>query len=314
MLKSDINRTRKIGCEFEFFLPKFGNTTGDSVQQTLAAILTSNGLPAISRDYSHLPIPIGYDLAVELDSSITGSWEWSGVPYAAIELKTKVLNGIDEWERIVPKALKIVVDLGGKVNHSCGFHIHLSFEEIQNDLNHIRSLFNLFYRFEPVIFGLVAQSRSNNQYCRAIPMNSYNLFQGSKAEKTYIRAISQLHNKNGLNLSHLISGNCLAYSPRIEMRYHQGTLDVEKARHWLRFCLQMIEHSQTRSCQCLPKQIINDRIGLEKMLISCGFKVNNNVYADVSAELRETGKWLICRWKKFNGSVSLASAKKTMKK
>jgi hypothetical protein len=50
------------------------------------------------------------------------------------------------------------------------------------------------------------------------------------------------------------------------------------------------------------------------MLISCGFKVNNNVYSDVSVELRETGKWLIDRWKKFNGSVSLASAKKSMKK
>ena len=314
MLKSELNRTRKIGCEFEFFLPKFGNTSGDSVQQTLAAILTANGLPALSRGYSHLPIPIGYDLAVELDSSITGSWEWSGVPYAAIELKTKVLNGIDEWERIIPKALKIINDLGGKVNHSCGFHIHLSFEEIQNDLDHIRSLFNLFYRFEPVIFGLIAQSRTNNKYCRAISMNSYNLFQGNKAEKTYISSIARLHDKNGLNLSHLINGNCLAYSPRIEMRYHQGTLDVEKARHWLRFCLQMIEHSQTRSCQCLPKQIINDRVGLEKLLISCGFKINNNVYSDVSSDLRETGKWLIDRWKKFNGSVSLASAKKSMKK
>jgi hypothetical protein len=50
------------------------------------------------------------------------------------------------------------------------------------------------------------------------------------------------------------------------------------------------------------------------MLISTGFKVNNNVYSEVSTELRETGKWLISRWKKFNGYVSLAYAKKSMKK
>jgi hypothetical protein len=314
MLKAEINKSRKIGCEFEFFLPKFGNTTADAVQQTLASILTTNGLPAISRGYSHLPIPNGYDIAVEIDSSISGSWEWSGVPYAAIEMKTRILNGIDEWERIIPKALKIVNDLGGRVNHTCGFHIHLSLDEIQSDFGHIRSLFNLFYRYEPVIFGLLAPSRTNNQYCQAIPLNSYNLFQGCKAERTYIRAISQLHNKNGLNLSHLISGSAFAYKPRIELRYHGGTLEPEKARHWLRFCLQMAEHAKTRSCQSSVKQVLNNRVGLEKLLIACGFKVNNNIYAEVCPELRETGKYLIQRWKKFNGDISLSAAKKAAKK
>jgi hypothetical protein len=311
MLKAEINRNRKIGCEFECFLPKMGSGSSDSVQETLASILTANGLSAIARPYSH--VPVTGQLAVECDASIVGRYEWQNVPYAPIELKTKILNGVDEFEQIVPKALQIVTDLGGRVNYTCGFHIHLSLDEVNQDISVVRSLFNLFFRFEPVIYGLIAPSRSNNEYCRPLPLNCSHLLPSCKSQPSYLRAIQQLHNKNGLNLFHLTNGNYLSSGPRVEFRYHQGTLEIEKARSWLTFCLQMLEHACKRNCQFSKTQVFNDRIGLEKLLISCGFKVNNNVYAEVSPELRDAGKWLIARWRNFNGSVSLASAKKVKK-
>jgi hypothetical protein len=41
------------------------------------------------------------------------------------------------------------------------------------------------------------------------------------------------------------------------------------------------------------------------MLVSIGLKVNSKVYSVVSPELRETGRFMLRRWKHFNGDVSL---------
>ena len=172
----------------------------------------------------------------------------------------------------------------------------------------IRSLFNLFHRYEPVIYGLVAASRSANQYARAIPFNMAKLFQGCRSEDSLCRGIAQLHPKNGLNLAHICSCRHLSYNPRVEFRYHHGTLSPVKARHWTRFCLQMMEHAITRNCQA-SCQIENTRRGLERLLVSCGFKVNNQIYGKISPELRETGRFLIQRWKHFNGAIALRPKK-----
>ena len=313
-LNAIINRTRRLGVEHELTMPRMGNSSGTDVQNTLAEILTANGLPAIARGYSNQPIPNGYDLAVEFDSSIRNHTEWQNVPYAAIELKSKILNGLGEWERVIPKALQICRDLGGKVNYSAGYHVHIELAEINNNYAVIRSLFNLFQRYEPVIYGLVAPSRTSNIYCIPIQLKSYKLFRGCKAWRSYRRQLKTLPSKSGLNLSNLYCGNDIATQPHVEFRYASGTLHSDKARHWIRFLLQMVEHASKRNCQASEKQVLNDRQGLEKLLISTGFKINNKVYSQVSPELRETGKYLLRRWKKFNGNISLQECKFSMDK
>ena len=45
------------------------------------------------------------------------------------------------------------------------------------------------------------------------------------------------------------------------------------------------------------------------MLIACGFKPNNGIYHQVCPELRQTGKYLLGRWKHFNGKIALKRAK-----
>jgi len=313
-LTAELNRTRRLGCEFEMTLPRMGNSSGTDVQNTLAEILTANGLPSIARGYSNQPVPSGYDLAVEYDSSIRGHSEWLNVPYASIELKTRILNGIDDWERIVPKALQICRDLGGKINHTAGFHVHIELMELFENYAVIRSLFNLFQRYEPVIYGLVAPSRTSNIYCIPIQPESFKLFQGCRAWRSFRQKLKSLPSHSGLNLSNLFCGKDIATQPHIEIRYSSGTLNADKARHWIRFLLQMTEHAVKRNCQASMEQIPNDRQGLEKLLISTGFKVNNKVYSNVSPELRETGKYLINRWKRFNGKISLKSCKSSTAK
>jgi len=66
---------------------------------------------------------------------------------------------LEEWEAVVPATLLIVAYLGGRVNTTCGHQLHISFDEYQANPNVLRSLANVFWRFEPVIYGLVSSSR-----------------------------------------------------------------------------------------------------------------------------------------------------------
>ena len=56
-----------------------------------------------------------------------------------------------------------------------------------------------------------------------------------------------LYRYSALNLTHLFKD-----APHLELRHHHGTLDPNKARHWLRFCLRLVDHAIQRSCQAAP--------------------------------------------------------------
>jgi len=301
-MKATLDQPRPIGCEYEVYLPRLGATSNAQVQKTLSDILTANGLPSVSREYCHAPIPAGIDFAVEYDSSIRGTFRFRDVAYVSVEVKTRILRDYAEWERLVPKALAILQEMGARVNQSCGHHLHIGVPEIADDPRRIRSIYNLFWRFEPTVFGLVSPSRRNCRYASAMPAGPQRLA-GCRTRAAFQRALAGWERYHGLNLTHLFNG-----SPRIELRYHQGTINAEKARHWLRFCLQMVEHAVRRNCRNAA-QLANSRESIEKMLIACGFKPNNGIYHQVCPELRQTGKYLLGRWKHFNGKIALKRAK-----
>jgi hypothetical protein len=302
MLKAVLNKNRKLGVEFEMFLPRLGAASGTDVQNSLAQILSSNGLPAIARSYSSSPLPAGYDFAVEYDTSIQGTWTWNNVPFAPIELKTRILNRIDDFDSKVVKALNICQDLGAKTNSTTGFHLHCGFPEIQENPRHMASLYNLFLHFEPLVFSILAPSRTNNQYCLAISEGK-NYLDRCKTMDDYRRLLGNRSRKHGLNLIHLFGSQ-----PHIEFRYHHGTTNPDKARNWVVFCLAMVEHAIRRNIRAMD-QLPKSRTNLEKVLIACGFKVNNNTYSQVCSEIRSNGKWLLERFYTFQGKTSLRQEK-----
>ena len=308
-LIAELNRTRRIGCEFEMTIPVVGTGGSAAVRQTLARVLSANGLRAIARDYTHSDLPPGYDLAIESDSSIEGERRYQAVSFYSSELKTRPLVGTDDWEAVVPKALSIAKYLGARVNRSTGHHIHLEVLEIAERPKVIRNIANIVFRFERVLYGLVPPSRKENGY--AIPMSVEPVLKlrSCRSRQSFDRVLQSCERHHGLNLTHLTD----PFAPRLELRYAAGTLDVDKARHWLRFCLQMVQHACNRNCQKAREQVPNDRRGLEALLVTCGFKCNSGIYSKVSPELRETGRWLIKRWKHFNGSIPLQRRKDEVK-
>ena len=311
MLTAGLNTARRLGCEFEMAVPLNGKGDGKDVQDKLARILTANGLRAISRPYSNKKLKDGIDLAIENDCSIHGESHYTSMTYVPIEAKTRILNGMDDLEKIVPDTLNICREIGATVNKTCGFHVHIELKEVKRKPSIIRSLFNLFHRFEPVIYGFVDPNRSDNDNACPIPASWSGMLQKCCSVRNHFAALVDWPCASGLNLTHLFRGSTFSKEPRIEIRYHQGTLSPEEVRHWVRFCLRLIDHACNRSSHAYSSQAQNDRQELENLFKTCGFKVNNKIYSKVCPELQDTRKYLIRRWKHYNGKIALKASKRS---
>ncbi|QNN21762.1 hypothetical protein HED60_05575 [Planctomycetales bacterium ZRK34] len=297
MTVAEINPHRRMGCEFEMTIPLVGTGSGSDVQRMLAEILTANGIRAVSRSYQHNPVPHGVDVAVEYDSSIRGESRWQGIVWQAVELKTKILSGVDDWERVVPRTLEIARYMGARVNRSCGHHVHIDLPEAASRMSVIRSLYNLVHKYEPIIYGVVAPSRRQNGYARSMTDHP-RLLHGCQKFQDYMDVLHRWDRHHGLNLTH-----ALASEPRIEFRYHAGTLDVAKARHWMRLLNRLVEHAVSRNCQA-GAQVENSRKAFDAFRSTVGLRSHPGIYGKVSPELRETSKYLLRRWRQFNSPAS----------
>lgn len=294
-LSSSINRTRKIGAEFEGYIILTGSGDARSAQDSLAHALSQNGIPAIARSYSPEPLPPGIKAAVEYDSSISPESRYRGIRWAQIEVKTCKLDGIDEWEAIVPPMLDLLKYAGLRVNQSTGHHLHLSFDEVNDDPRNARSLWNLYHRHQETLFGLVSESRRSNSYCRALP-NEAKLLHGANSHRELARRLSRLDRYYFLNTTRLVNTD----SPRIEIRSHHGTIDHAKARAWLHLHLAMVDHAVRRACQGAPAPLVADRKSFDSLMVTCGLKPNSRVYKFVDPTLRASAKALLKTYKKFN--------------
>jgi hypothetical protein len=302
MLESTLASSRTLGCEFECYMILTGSGSHLDAMRSITNVLTANGIPTACRGYSHAPIPPGIDVMIEQDASIRPESRYSGVVHVPIEMKTRIMSGMGDFDRIVPKALDILKYLGCRTNTTTGHHIHVGFPEVNEDCRNIRSLYNLIHRFEPVIFSLVSPSRRSNSYCRALPDVS-KLLHRCRTLDCFRRTLADYTRYQACNMTHLFGGT----GARVEFRYHQGTLDGAKARHWARLATRFVDHAVARSCQASPTQVPGTKAGLHKLLTTTGLKVNTKVYSKVAPELRETGRYLLKRWNRLNASTGTST-------
>lgn len=299
---SSLNRSRRMGIEIEMAVPLIGGGQAHDLRCKMADILSVNGLRAVARNYSHSPVPDGYDVVIESDSSIRGETQYQGIEWVPVEVKTRILTGSDDFNRVVKKLCDLCRYLGARQNTSTAVHLHIEFLEAKETPAVIRSFYNLAHRFEAVVFGLVAPSRRDNQYCKRLP-NKAKLLHPC----TRLQQFSQVLNSAGLerywafNLTHLFGG-----APRIEFRHHHGSLDYEKLLHWKNLCLRLIDHSIQRTCKASSNPLPNDKASMLRMLVTVGMKPNTRVFPKVDPELRATGRFLLRRWQKLNPSAPAA--------
>lgn len=301
MLVAELSRNRRLGVEFEVAVPQVGAGQSDDVRRTLAQVLSANGVPSVVRGYSHRAVPEGSDVAVEYDASVRGESRYRGIRWVSVEVKTRILSGMDDWERVVPPMLDILRYMGARVNSSCGHHVHVELSEAKDRPAVIRSLYNLIHRNENIIYGLVPPSRSSSNYSTPMPDLGGRLA-SCMTMASFQRELGSLPRASGTNWTHL-----WGESPRVEYRYSSSTLNVEEARHWARLMLRMTDHACLRTCKAAKVQLPKERTSLDKMLITLGLRVNSRVYSKVCPELRKTGRYLLRRWKELNLSDEQAT-------
>lgn len=295
---ASLNRSRRIGIEIEMAVPLIGGGQAHDLRVKMADILSANGLRAIARAYSHSPVPEGYDLVVEYDGSIRGETTYQGIEWVQVEVKTRILTGIDDFDRIVGKLCDICRYLGARQNTSTAVHLHVEFLEARETPAVIRSFYNLAHRFQNPIFGLVAPSRRDNRYCKGFASPPKLLHECKRlADFGSHLDLAGMDRYCAFNMTHLF-GN----GPRIEFRHHHGSLGFEKLKHWRNLCLRLIDHSIQRTCKASPIQLPNDKASLLRMLVTLGLKPNTRVFAKVEPELRTTGRFLLRRWNRLNKS------------
>jgi len=197
---------------------------------------------------SHGLIVVGLrDAGVTVDDSATGMYRsrgWNGWQVKhdcsivqtrthphQIELVSPPLPFNDAGKESVQKAVSVVASTG-KVNRSCGFHVHVEARDLNNE--QIERLSRSFKTWRKVLMSYVSISRRNNRFCK--PTTSRN--------DRYV----------ALNMVPLTTHGT------VEFRLHQGTLNADKILAFVALCVNLVESAKSN------RQIDN----VEKNPASCG--------------------------------------------
>lgn len=197
---------RKFGVELECF---------GAPRERIIAEALSRSLPVLSQNYNHRDIDT---TKIVSDSSIRGD--------DANEVVTPPLT---EWDdlRTICESIRAA---GGRVNKSCGLHVHLDFSE--RDVALAQRIGHNYYMLRLLINNSLAPSRASNMYCSV----------------RYIVATSE----TPLSLRQLcmpgryvaVNYTAIARHGTIEFRQHQGTLNFAKIRKWIMFLQSLVEWSK----------------------------------------------------------------------
>ena len=294
-MQASINHDRKIGIEIEVVVPIIGVGENRDVQRLIAEVLTNHGIQSSTRGYTHQPVPAGSKFAIEHDVSLRDESKYAGLRWSKIEAKTAPMIW-DEVEQVLPPALDIIKYVGARANYSCGLHVHHHLPEAEQRPEVVRNLQHLWWRFHPVMYGLVPPSRKSNQYCHPPQQSDAKTYDGAYSYASLCRELYRVGRYQGLNLSNVANRDRMT----VEWRIHSGTTDWSKIKAWVLATQRWTEHAVKRSCHLKAESVANSQQGLNSLLTTTGLKPNSRIYSKVDKELRQVGRFLLKRWQHFN--------------
>lgn len=208
---------RRFGIELEFWTPKI-----------MASPATSDELyiyDTFAHRIKRLKFNLGNDGSIRHDEGFNGRW-------SAFEVKSGIIQGSSGMKR-VHEAVNIITEAEGRVNKSCGFHVHIDIHDLEQ--KEIARVMSWAIAYENIFYMLVSRERRDNQYCRRLDMDRGSL-------KTYA--------KKNLDVKQIFYGisrykafNIQAYWKygTLEFRHHEGTLDALEIENWTMLCLSFVE-------------------------------------------------------------------------
>jgi hypothetical protein len=136
---------------------------------------------------------------------------------SAATMELKVLAKQNELAPVLEKLGKALKEIGAEVNESCGLHVHLDMRN-RPVLDCIKKLLNV----QGIMLKSVPSHRRNNTYC--LPVSK-------KYEK----------NLTEIGKYHVINTTTLEDLKTIEVRVHEGTVDVKEIQNWCSFLIKTID-------------------------------------------------------------------------
>lgn len=177
----------------------------------LNAALNSAGIQAQVAGYGHADVD---HWKVSTDSSVHGR-----LPFELVSPKLYGQAGLDEIKRV----LRIVREQGGRVNASCGLHVHHSAQGMTGkQMRMVAHFYSALFQCFKTIFSL---SRHNSQWCRLADAREVNRRSDSAGHHNRYEAV---------NLAAFFRHGT------VEFRQHQGTVNTTKIISWIVFTQQFM--------------------------------------------------------------------------
>ena len=195
---------------------------------TAANALTRSGIQCVEPNRTH-------------ETAETWKAVYDGSVRDGAEIVSPILDGVRLNE--ANGVARALLNSGARVNRATGFHVHIGFNSFGNNtaerLNTLSTFMLNWYAAHSTIGALVAPSRLDNRFCKAITMEH--------AEQNAQRILNG--NISDYRGDRYQSLNLMSFERHstIETRLHQGTLNGIKAVAWSQFISGMIEHAKTGS-------------------------------------------------------------------
>lgn len=223
MYGAKFNPNRTFGVEIE--------VCGIFNRITLQDRLQDNGIRTRRMEYTHEVMSFW---KIVSDGSVQG-----GGGCELVSPPLKGLAGIAE----VKKVMKIVAEVGGRVNSSCGFHVHWDCREATGA--HLKNILGLYAKFESVIDFLVPPHRRHNRYCQSVrkgdTVSWISYLTGSTAEEVAICNNNGSPSARSEERYRKVNLNAFLAYGTVEFRQYEGTLNGELAAAWIVFTQCIVE-------------------------------------------------------------------------
>jgi hypothetical protein len=146
--------------------------------------------------------------------------------YEACEFVSPVLKGAEGLKQLIA-VVEEIKRRGGKVNASCGMHVHVGFD--RSDRVKLQRLVTLVANHEKAIYASTGtKARETGRWCNG--MQRYGQFDNAV---------------RGANTSRYHVLNLVSGKPTVEFRAFAATLNVVKIVGYVRMCLGLVELAHT---------------------------------------------------------------------
>lgn len=209
-VSTSTNEIRQFGVEAEFY-----NITPSQVIQALNEI----GIACSFEGYTHA---VMNTWKIVTDGSVTGRGTGEGT---GLEIVSPIMKG-EEGLREVEKVLNAIDNAGGKVNTTCGLHVHIDtagMTPVQR-----KNFFLAYVRNQDLMDRLVSQSRRFNRHYT----------QRYETERAITYYADCVEAGQGGNSRYFTVNTCsIPKYGTLEFRQHQGTLNGKKVVAWVQMLL-----------------------------------------------------------------------------